>query len=138
MDSHAPASSFRRVRRESRWGMVAHMESRMEHAMAVPEVRTLVRPSLIAVWWSPMHKGVCVYVCMCVCVCVCLFSSSIGITSIKFWAYPFPWLVGLGYPIHTLIWRYVCPIRLMLCFPICFHPVHFLAAVRCLFVCIHM
>ena len=58
MESHAPASSFRRVRRESRGDMVAHMESRVEHAMAVPEVRTLVRPSLIAVWWSPMHKGV--------------------------------------------------------------------------------
>ena len=58
MESQAPASSFRRVRRESRGDMVAHMESRVEHAMAVPEVRTLVRPSLIAVWWSPMHKGV--------------------------------------------------------------------------------
>ena len=58
MESHAPASSFRRVRRESRGDMEEHMESRVEHAMAVPEVRTLVRPSLIAVWWSPMHRGV--------------------------------------------------------------------------------
>ena len=57
MDIHAPASSFRLVWWVSMGDMEEQMVLRVEHAMAVPEVHTLVRPSLIDVWWSPMHRG---------------------------------------------------------------------------------